>query len=104
MVYDRTIPQWIGEQSYKAIEFDFQDDDSPNSHSEAAQRKWLAYSSIYQKENTIIFDELSDLAQKIHTIDRDGDGLRQKMYAENIKRRDESLRLWSEALNLTTNG
>ena len=43
-------------------------------------------------------DDLSNLTQKIHAIDRDGDGMRQKMYLENVKRRDESLKLWSKVL------
>ena len=86
------------------MEADFEDDGSPNCRSAAAQRKWLPYSSCYQKENVVIFDNLNDLARKIHTVGQDGDRIRQKMYAENVKRRDENLKLWSEALNLTTNG
>ena len=104
IVTDRTLSRQAGPELYKTIENDLEDDSSPNSHSEAAERKWLPYSSIYQKENAIIFDNLTDLARKIHTIDQDGDRLRQKMYAENTRRRDENLKLWSEALNLTTHG
>ena len=106
MMNDRVLynPQYISLDSYKAMEADFEDDDSPNCRSAAAQRKWLPYSSCYQKENVVIFDNLNDLARKIHTVGQDGDRIRQKMYAENVKRRDENLKLWSEALNLTTNG
>ena len=103
MVNDRTLSEWIGLELYKTIETDLEDDGSPNSHSEAAQRKWLPYASIYQKENAVIFNDLTDLARKIHTVDQDGDRLRQKMYAENTRRRDENLKLWSKALNLTPN-
>ena len=103
MVTDRIQPHYIGTQRYKTIEDDLEDDTSPNSDNEVAQRKWFPYASAYQKENAIIFDNLNDLARKIHTIDQYGDDLRQKMYAENIKRREESLKLWSEALSLTTN-
>ena len=105
MVNDRVLYDlnYLRLDSYKTMEADFEDDSSPNCRSEAAQRKWLSYSSIYQKENAIIFNNLTDLVRKIHTIDQDGDDLRQKMYAENIKRRDESLKLWSKALSLTTN-
>ena len=104
IVDDRVLYDYISLDSYKAMEDDFEDDDSPNCKSEAAQRKWLPYSSCFQKENAIIFDNLTELARKIHTIDQDGDRLRQKMYAENTRRRDENLKLWSEALNLTTHG
>ena len=98
---DRTQSQLIGPELYKTIKTDFEDDDSPNCWSETAQRKWLSYANIYQKENAVVFDDLSDLAQKVHTIDRDGDDLRQKMYAENLKRRDYSLKLWAKTLNLS---
>ena len=101
VLYDRP---YISLDSYKAMEADFEDDGSPNCKSEAAQRKWLPYSSCYQKENTIIFDNLTELAQKIHTLDQDGDRLRQKMYAENVRRRDENLKLWVKALNLAPGG
>ena len=103
MMNDRVLydPGYISLDSYKSMESDFEDDGSPNCKSEAAQRKWLPYSSCYQKENAIIFDNLTDLAQKIHTIDQDGDRLRQKMYLENVKRRDESLKLWSKVLEAT---
>ena len=107
IIYDHVLPWWIGPKLYKTIETDLEDDESPNCESEAAQRKWLPYSSMYQRENIVVFDDLADLARKIHTIDRDGDHLRQKMYAENLKRRDESLTLWAKTLNFThgaTNG
>ena len=106
MMNDRVLydPGYISLDSYKSMESDFEDDGSPNCKSEAAQRKWLPYSSCYQKENAIIFDNLTDLAQKIHTIDQDGDRLRQKMYAENVRRRDENLKLWVKALNWAPGG
>ena len=106
MVNDRVLydPPYTSLNSYKAMEADFEDDGSPNCRSEAAQRKWLSYSSFYQRENAIIFDNLTDLACKIHTVDQDGDGLRQKMYAENVKRRDENLKLWTKALNWAPGG
>ena len=98
MVNDRILydPAYISLNSYKAMEADFEDDGSPNCRSEAAQRKWLSYSSFYQRENTVIFNDFTDLARKIHTIGQDGDRIRQKMYAENVKRRDENLKLWTE--------
>ena len=96
--------QYVSLDSYKTMEDDFEDDGSPNCKSEAAQRKWLPYSSCYQKENAIIFDNLTELARKIHTIGQDGDRLRQKMYAENIKRRDENLKLWTKVLTLEPAG
>ena len=101
VLYDKP---YLSLGSYKTMESDFEDDGSPNCRNEAAQRKWLSYSSFYQRENAIIFDNLTDLACKIHTVDQDGDGLRQKMYAENVKRRDESLQLWDKVLKLATRG
>ena len=105
MVNDRVLydPPYTSLNSYKAMEADFEDDGSPNCRSEAAQRKWLSYSSFYQRENTIIFNDFTELARKIHTIGQDGDRIRQKMYAENIRCQDGILKLWSEILNLTTN-
>ena len=106
MVNDRVLydPPYISLNSYKAMEADFEDDGSPNCRSEAAQRKWLSYSSFYQRENTVIFNDFTDLARKIHTIDQDGDRIRQKMYAENVKRRDENLKLWTKVLNIEPGG
>ena len=106
IVEDRVLydEPYLSLGSYKTMESDFEDDGSPNCRNEAAQRKWLSYSSFYQRENAIIFDNLTDLACKIHTVDQDGDGLRQKMYAENVKRREESLKIWTKALNLAPGG
>ena len=106
MVNDRVLydPPYTSLNSYKAMEADFEDDGSPNCRSEAAQRKWLSYSSFYQRENTVIFNDFTDLARKIHTIGQDGDRIRQKMYAENVKRRDENLKLWTEVLNMEPGG
>ena len=106
MVNDRILYElnYLRLDSYKTMEADFEDDGSPNCRSEAAQRKWLPYSSFYQRENTVIFNDFTDLARKIHTIDQDGDRIRQKMYAENVKRRDENLKLWTKALNLALGG
>ena len=90
MMNDRVLydPQYVSLDSYKTMEDDFEDDGSPNCRSAAAQRKWLPYSSCYQKENAVIFDNLTDLVRKIHTIDQDG----ARTKAKDVRRKHKTQR------------
>ena len=66
LLYDRALPKlWCSIEEYKQMEDDFDHPDSPNSYNETALRKWIPFSSFYQKQNAIIFDDFADLMKKV---------------------------------------
>ena len=98
---DRALPKlWCSVETYKQMEDDFDHPDSPNSYNETALRKWIPFSSFYQKQNSIIFDDFADLMKKVQDLDQYGNELRQKMFDENSRRRDEILKQWRTVLSL----
>ena len=101
IISDRALPKlWCSVERYKQMEDDFDHPDSPNSYNETALRKWIPFSSFYQKQNAIIFNDFADLMEKVRNLDQYGNELRQKMFDENSRRRDEILKQWRTVLNL----
>ena len=101
LLYDRALPKlWCSIEEYEQMEDDFNSPDSPNSYNETALRKWIPFSSFYQKQNAIIFDDFADLMKKVQDLDQYGNELRQKMFDENSRRRDEILKQWRTVLSL----
>ena len=101
LLYDRALPKlWCSIEEYEQMEDDFNSPDSPNSYNETALRKWIPFSSFYQKQNAIIFDDFADLMKKVQDLDQYGNELRQKMFDENSRHRDEILKQWRTVLSL----
>ena len=101
LLYDRALPKlWCSIEEYEQMEDDFDHPDSPNSYNETALRKWIPFSSFYQKQHAIIFDDFADLMKKVQDLDQYGNELRQKMFDENSRRRDEILKQWRTVLSL----
>ena len=102
LLYDRALPAlWCSTEEYEQMEDDFNSPDSPNSYNDTALRKWIPFSSFYQKQNAIIFDDFADLMKKVQDLDQYGNELRQKMFDENSRRRDEILKQWRTVLSLS---
>ncbi len=89
-------PIYSTEQEYRSMEEDADSDESPNSYSEAAQRKWLACGFLYQRENTVVFDDMDDLFDKLSRLESYAEDLKKKMYQENKKRREANLQTWRD--------
>ena len=80
------------------MESDSKDDNSPNNYSDKAQSKWLPYFSGYQHKNSIIFDSLDDLFEKIIWADKNFATISENMFLENQTERAELLEKWREVL------
>lgn len=99
---DRVLwPLYLTEQAYRSMEPDADSDDSPNSYTEAAQRKWLPYGFLHQRENTVLFDDWDGLFAGLAELEDNGaEDLKRRMYEENKKSREDCLQAWRD-LGLT---
>ena len=91
-------PTYCTKERYMSMENDIDDDDSPNNYSNKARDKWLRYFSGYQHENSIIFDNLDDLFEKINHADENFEQISENMFLENKKEREELLNEWKKVL------
>lgn len=95
---DRALwPFYLTEREYRDMERDADSDDSPNSYTKAALRKWLPYGFLHQRENIILFDDWDGLFAGLAELEDNGaGGLKRRMYEENKKSREACLREWRQ--------
>lgn len=91
-------PIYCSKDQYSKICDDINDINSPNNYATEAQDKWLNYFSGYQHKNTIVFDDLEDLFQKIILSSKDFKVISERMYLENQEKTEILLKKWQQLL------
>ena len=92
-------PTYCTEKQYRKMENDIDDENSPNNYADKATRKWMKYFSGYQHKNTIIFENIEDLFDKILQADKNFASLSENMFLENKTEREQLLEHWKKLLH-----
>jgi hypothetical protein len=70
---------------------------SPNSYDEDAERYWLQFCYFYQQKNTVVWNSLDDLMNKLTTLDLHA--INKRMHAENMENRKTQLNNWRKIVS-----